>query len=85
MERKLDKPPAHGKSAALMKLNPWQRAWLVTSALWVIFWIALGFSAAYQGNLSSEDALWFFTAAVLPPQIFYASGLAVAWVIRRIR
>ena len=68
-----------------MRVNGWQRAWLVTSVLWIIFWIVLGFGVAYQGKLTSEDALWFFTAAVLPPQILYAAGLAVAWVLRGFR
>ena len=58
---------------------------MVTTGLWVIFWIVLGFVVAYQGRLSSEDALWFFAAAIVPPQILYAAGLAVAWLIRGIR
>jgi len=69
----------------LSKLNGWQRAWLVISVLWIIFWIVLGFGVAYQGRLSSEDALWCFTFAVIPPQIVYAAGLAFAWVIRACR
>ena len=67
------------------KLNGWQRAWLVTTVLWVIFWIVVGFGVAYQDRLSSEGALWFFTFAVVPPQILYAAGLAVAWVVRGAR
>lgn len=70
------------KLSDLNKLNGWQRAWLVISVLWIIFWIVGGFVVAYQGRLASEDALWFFTFAVIPPQILYAAGLAVSWVIR---
>ena len=68
-----------------MKLDGWQRVWVVATLLWVIFWIVLGFVVANQGRLSSEDALWFFAAAVVPPQLLYAVGLAVAFLIRRFR
>ena len=64
-----------------MKLNGWQRMWVIVSGVWVVLWVAFGLAILLSGD---EEGLLVLLAslatAVVPPVLLYAAGLGVAWI-----
>lgn len=63
-----------------MKLNGWQRLWVVLSAIWLCVWAPIGYAVWYPMPWSMFG--WWALLNLGPPMATYALGLAIAWVIR---
>lgn len=65
-----------------MKLNGWQRAWVVVSVPWLVIWLF----PIFRGDPMFP---WERSALVMHaigwPILLYVGGLAVRWVIRGFR
>ena len=60
-----------------MRLNGWQRLWVVASGLWAVWLLIQGYEIL--NGISLRNALSFWA---LPVAVVYLSGLAVRWVVR---
>ena len=75
-----------------MKVNGWQRLWIVVTAIWAVFYACLLFyfyrtavvDVAVSDYLPRALAYWFFFVFVLAALI-YGVGWIAAWVIRGFR
>lgn len=61
-----------------MKLNGWQRGWIVVTLVWLAYWgwVTRGMS------FDTEDVTFVFRVILLPPVALYAGGWLVARTIR---
>ena len=60
-----------------MRLNGWQRLWVVFLVPWVILLVIL-----VGEDAGSGDALYYAVIAILPPIAVYIFGMGIAWAIR---
>lgn len=66
-----------------MKLNGWQRLWLLVTVIWAIPWAVLIFADMQSGGDVGLASLAFWLSGwIIPSLALYALGLGVAWVIR---
>jgi hypothetical protein len=61
-----------------MKLNGWQRLWVVVSVVWILYLVVAGVA----DGIDSEQVLPVLMALFLVPAFLYAIGAAVAWIRR---
>ena len=62
-----------------MRINGWQRLWLLAAMLWAVAILAL---AGIQTVQSAEAALFAVRLWVVPVAAVYGFGLGLAWVRR---
>ena len=68
-----------------MRINGWQRLWLVASILWAVVILLLSGILQSDGNetVSSANAALFVARLwIVPAAAVYAFGLGLAWVRR---
>ena len=71
-----------------MRINGWQRLWLVGSILWAVVILALAgrFQSGGDQVVPSANVLLFVVRLwIVPVAAVYAFGLSVAWVRRGFR
>jgi hypothetical protein len=61
-----------------MKLNVWQRAWVLFLALWVLRVLVQGWAFWISGRHAQR----FLLDVLAVPSLLYATGLGVRWVLR---
>jgi hypothetical protein len=64
-----------------MKINRWQRAWIVLSLVWLAYWLWVTRGMSFD----SGDIAFIVRVMVAPPLLLYVVGWLVARVIRLIR
>jgi hypothetical protein len=73
-----------------VKINGWQRLWIVAISIWAVVYACLLFYWAAEARVAVADflpralAYWFFFVFVFAALI-YGVGWIVAWVIRGFR
>ena len=68
-----------------MRLNGWQRLWLVASILWAVVILALGGILQFDGDQtvrSAKEILLVVRLWVVPVAAVYGFGVGLAWVRR---
>jgi hypothetical protein len=68
-----------------MRINGWQRLWLLASIVWAVVILALAGVLQFDGDrtLPSADAVLFVVRLwIVPVVAVYGFGLGVAWVRR---
>jgi hypothetical protein len=68
-----------------MRINGWQRLWLLASILWAVVILGLGGILQFDGDqaaLSSSEAMFVARLWIVPVVAVYAFGLGLAWVRR---
>ena len=68
-----------------MRINGWQRLWLLTSILWAVVILALAGILQSDGDLavpSAKEALLVVRLWIVPVAAVYGFGLGLAWVRR---
>ena len=68
-----------------MRINGWQRLWLLASILWAVVVLGLGGILRLDGAqaaLNSSEALLVARLWIVPVVAVYAFGLGLAWVRR---
>jgi hypothetical protein len=68
-----------------MRINGWQRLWLVASILWAVVILALAGLFQFDGNQvvpSANMVLFVVRLWIVPVAAVYAFGLSLAWVRR---
>ena len=68
-----------------MRLNGWQRLWLVASILWAVAILVLGGILQFDGNQtvrSASEVLFVVRLWIVPVAAVYGFGLGLAWVRR---
>lgn len=69
-----------------MKLNGWQRLWVVIVTPWTILWIVFGTIYFLNNSYAVwSDLLGGFFACVIPPLALYGFGWGIAWARRGFR
>ena len=65
-----------------MRLNGWQRLWLLASILWAV--VILGLSGILQsdGDQTIQSALFVVRLWIMPVAAVYGVGLGLAWALR---
>ena len=59
-----------------MKLNGWQKLWVVMTLSWIIFVVVFAYKAGEEVNLQ------MFMESLILPVALYFLGLLVSWMIR---
>ena len=62
-----------------MRINGWQRLWLLASIVWAAVILAL---AGMQTVQSADVALFVVRLWIVPVAVVYGFGLGLAWVRR---
>lgn len=68
-----------------MRINGWQRLWLLASILWAVVILAFAGilqSDGYQSVPSANEALFVVRLWIVPVAAVYGFGLGLAWVRR---
>jgi hypothetical protein len=68
-----------------MRINGWQRLWLVASILWAVVILVLAGILQSDGDLtvpSANVALFVVRLWIVPVAAVYGFGLGLAWVRR---
>lgn len=68
-----------------MRINGWQRLWLVASILWAVVVLLLTGTLRSDGNQtvpSADGALLAMRLWIVPVAAVYGFGVALAWVRR---
>ena len=68
-----------------MRLNGWQRLWLVASILWAFVILILGGILQFDGNQtvrSANEILLVVRLWIVPVAAVYGFGVGLAWVRR---
>ena len=67
-----------------MKLNGWQRLWMVISIPWSAYWLLLFIVGLQKSGIRfwQVESPIFVALIVFPPLLLYIAGLAIRWVIR---
>lgn len=73
-----------------VRLNGWQRLWIVVSAGWVVYYLySISDVLKRAGWLGLVAEPWTFAfivgMAIIPPILLYGSALVAVWVIRGFR
>ena len=69
-----------------MRINGWQRLWLLASILWAVVILAL--AGQFDGDQtlpSADEALFVVRLWIVPVAAVYAFGLGLVWVMRGFR
>lgn len=66
-----------------MKLNGWQRLWVVVSVLWAA--ASSSFLSLDEVDTSQTSVIWMAGFIVLPPIGLYVTGMIAGWIIRGFR
>ena len=68
-----------------MRINGWQRLWLLASILWAVVILALAGFLQFDGDQtvpSANEALFVVRLWIVPVAAVYGFGLGLAWVRR---
>ena len=68
-----------------MRINGWQRLWLLASILWAVVILALAGILQFDGDQtvpSANGALFLVRLWIVPVAAVYGFGLSLAWVRR---
>ena len=68
-----------------MRINGWQRLWLLASILWAVVILALAGIFQFDGDQtvpSANEALFVVRLWIVPVAAVYGFGLGLAWVRR---
>ena len=68
-----------------MRINGWQRLWLLASILWAVAILALAGILQFDGDQtipSADAALFVLRLWIVPVAAVYGLGLGLAWVRR---
>jgi hypothetical protein len=68
-----------------MRLNGWQRLWLVASILWAVVTLLLGGILQFDGDQtvrSANEVLFVVRLWIVPVAAVYGFGVGLAWVRR---
>jgi len=68
-----------------MRINGWQRLWLIASALWAVVIVAVSGILQFDGDRAVPSANMILFVArlwIVPVAAVYALGLGIAWVGR---
>jgi hypothetical protein len=68
-----------------MRINGWQRLWLLASTLWAVVILLLAGILQFDGDqiaLSANEALFVARLWIVPVAAVYGLGLGLAWVRR---
>ena len=68
-----------------MRINGWQRLWLVASILWAVVILLLAGILQFDGDQtvpSANGALFVVRLWIVPVAAVYVFGLGLAWVRR---
>jgi hypothetical protein len=68
-----------------MRINGWQRLWLLASILWAVVILALAGMLQFGGDRtvpSANEALFLVRLWIVPVAAVYGFGLGLAWVRR---
>jgi hypothetical protein len=68
-----------------MRINGWQRLWLLASILWGVVILALAGILQFDGDHtvpSANEALFVARLWIVPVAAVYGFGLGLAWVRR---
>jgi hypothetical protein len=68
-----------------MRINGWQRLWLLASIIWAVVILALAGIFQSDGNYSvpsAKEALFIVRLWIVPLAAVYGFGLGLAWVHR---
>ena len=68
-----------------MRINGWQRLWLLASILWAVVILLLAGILQPGRNQTAHDALFVVRLWIVPVVAVYAIGLGLAWVRRGFR
>ena len=66
-----------------MRINGWQRLWLLASILWAVVILALAGMLQFGGDRtvpSANEALFLARLWIVPVAAVYGLGLGLAWV-----
>ena len=66
-----------------MRINGWQRLWLLASILWAVVILALAGILQFDGDqtvASANEALFVVRLWIVPVAAVYGFGLGLAWV-----
>ena len=68
-----------------MRINGWQRLWVLASILWAVVILLLAGILQFDGDhpaASANDALFVARLWIVPVTAVYGFGLGLAWVRR---
>ena len=68
-----------------MRLNGWQRLWLVASILWAVVTLLLGGILQFDGDQtvrSANEVLFVVRLWIVPVAAVYGFGVGLVWVRR---
>jgi hypothetical protein len=68
-----------------MRINGWQRLWLLASTLWAVVILLLAGILQFDGDQiapSANEALFVARLWIVPVAAVYGLGLGLAWVRR---
>ena len=68
-----------------MRINGWQRLWILASILWAVVILALAGMLQFGGDRtvpSATEALFVVRLWIVPVAAVYGFGLGLAWVSR---
>ena len=68
-----------------MRINGWQRLWLLASTLWAVVLLGLAGILQFEGDQtvpSANEALFVLRLWIVPVAAVYGCGLSLAWVRR---
>jgi hypothetical protein len=68
-----------------MRINGWQRLWLLASILWAVVILVLAGILQFDGDQtvpSANEALFVVRLWIVPVAAVYGFGLGLAWVRR---
>ena len=65
-----------------MRINGWQRLWLLASILWAVVILALSGILQSGGDQTANVALLVIRLWLVPVAAVYALGFGLAWVRR---
>lgn len=65
-----------------MRINGWQRLWLLASILWAVVILVLSGILQSDGDQAVQSALFVVRLWIVPVAAVYGFGLGLAWVRR---
>jgi hypothetical protein len=65
-----------------MRINGWQRLWLLASILWAVAILAVGGAFMPDRSWTMQSALFVVRLWIVPVAAVYGFGLGLAWVRR---
>ena len=68
-----------------MRINGWQRLWLLASVLWAVVTLVLAGILRFDGDHTvpnADEALFVVRLWIVPVAAVYGFGLSLAWVRR---